>query len=68
MPVPDQDPPPVPPLAPADDECCGNGCDPCIFDLYGIEQDRYFKELRAWKERQRLRVFRACPSSASKGA
>lgn len=52
MPAPDQDPPPIPPLAPADDECCGNGCDPCIFDLYDIEKERYFKQLGAWKERQ----------------
>jgi hypothetical protein len=46
------DPEPTPPLAPGDDECCGNGCDPCIFDFYAIERDRYLKALKAWQERQ----------------
>ena len=55
----DQDPPPAPPTAPADEECCGNGCDPCIFDLYGFEQERYFKELKAWRERQAQKIASA---------
>ena len=53
------DPPPIAPTAPADDECCGNGCDPCIFDLYGFEQERYYKELKAWRERQAQRAAKA---------
>lgn len=52
-PAPDpSDPPPTPPTAPADDECCGNGCDPCIFDFYAIERERYLKDVKAWQERQ----------------
>jgi hypothetical protein len=50
------DPEPTPPLAPADDECCGNGCDPCIFDFYAIERERYLKALKAWQERQAARA------------
>jgi hypothetical protein len=48
----DHDPEPVPPTPPDDDACCGNGCEPCIYDLYEIERERYFAALRAWKERQ----------------
>ena len=48
----DDDPPPQPPPAPDDDACCGNGCDPCIFDLYEAERARYFAALRAWQARQ----------------
>lgn len=49
------DPEPTPPLAPGDDECCGNGCDPCIFDFYAIERERYLTDHKAWQERQALR-------------
>ncbi|RDK10814.1 oxidoreductase [Cupriavidus lacunae] len=42
----------MPPERPGDDECCGSGCDPCIFDYYYQEMDRYREELRAWEARQ----------------
>ena len=51
----DDDPPPQEPVAPADNECCGNGCDPCIFDFYAIERERYLVALRAWQARQAAR-------------
>jgi hypothetical protein len=47
----DDDPPPQPPPCPDDGACCGNGCDPCIFDLYDIEHHRYLDAMRAWKKR-----------------
>lgn len=47
------DPPPVPPVPPDDNACCGSGCDPCIFDFYTEELQRYRAELQAWEERQR---------------
>lgn len=50
-PIPDDDPAPVPPPQPALEDCCGNGCDPCIFDLYDAERERYFARLREWKAR-----------------
>lgn len=45
------DPMPTPPPEPDFDACCGNGCDPCIFDLHDLEMDRYRQALRAWRER-----------------
>jgi len=51
----DQDPPPVAPTPPDDDACCGNGCDPCIWDLYAMERDRYLAALRNWEARQAQR-------------
>jgi len=48
----DDDRPPEPPVRPDDADCCGNGCDPCIFDLFAEEQKRYAQALRAWQERQ----------------
>jgi Oxidoreductase-like protein, N-terminal len=53
---PDDDPPPVAPTPPDDDACCGNGCDPCVYDLFEAERERYLIELRAWQERQARRA------------
>jgi hypothetical protein len=52
---PNDDPPPVPPVEPDLDACCGNGCEPCIFDIYGAERERYFAALREWEKRQAQR-------------
>ncbi|WP_051003566.1 oxidoreductase-like domain-containing protein [Cupriavidus sp. BIS7] len=46
------DPRPQPPERPGDNECCGSGCDPCVFDFYNDEMERYRQELRAWEARQ----------------
>jgi hypothetical protein len=43
---------PVPPERPGDNECCQSGCDPCVFDFYASEMDRYRQELKAWEARQ----------------
>lgn len=48
---PDPDPMPQPPVQPDLDACCGNGCEPCIFDLYDLEMDRYRQAMRAWRAR-----------------
>jgi len=50
-PQPDPDPMPVAPEPPDLDECCGNGCDPCIFDLHDLAMDAHPQALRAWRER-----------------
>lgn len=42
---------PQPPLPPDLDACCGNGCDPCIFDLHDLAMDQYRQALRAWRAR-----------------
>ena len=49
--APDVDPMPQPPAQPDLDACCGNGCEPCIFELYDLEMDRYRQALRAWRAR-----------------
>lgn len=46
------DPKPTPPEPPDFDACCGNGCDPCIFDLHDMAMDDYRKALKAWEARQ----------------
>lgn len=51
IPTAESDPMPQPPVQPDLDACCGNGCDPCIFDSYDLEMDAYRQALRAWKAR-----------------
>ena len=48
----DPDPKPQAPQPPELDACCGNGCDPCIFDLHDLAMDEYRQALRAWQARQ----------------
>jgi hypothetical protein len=48
----DNDPPPKEPVRPDDDACCGNGCDPCVFDFYEQEREHYFAQMRAWRARR----------------
>ena len=55
-PHPDDDPRPQPPECPNDDECCHSGCDPCIFDFYEEEKDRYRAALAAWEAREAARL------------
>ena len=45
------DPPPRPPVEPDMADCCGNGCDPCIFDLYEEARQHYREALAAWRIR-----------------
>jgi hypothetical protein len=42
---------PEPPEQPDLDACCGNGCDPCVFDTYDLAMDRYRQALREWRAR-----------------
>ncbi len=51
-PVADDDPPPPAPILPDLDECCGQGCEPCIFDLYEAAQERHRNALQAWQVRR----------------
>jgi hypothetical protein len=48
---PAQDPRPLPPRHPGNDECCGSGCIPCIFDIYEDQLERYREQLAAWEKR-----------------
>ena len=55
------DPVPQPPPEPDADDCCGEGCVNCIFDLYEAALERYRADLAAWQARQSQR-----PSAADK--
>lgn len=46
---------PLPPVRPANDECCHSGCEPCIFDLYELEMDKYRVALAQWEKAQAAR-------------
>jgi len=45
------DPPPVPPVQPELEDCCNSGCNPCVFDLYQSELERYRVALAEWQAR-----------------
>lgn len=45
------DPPPTPPVEPDAGDCCGEGCVPCIFDIYEAALQRYRDELVQWRLR-----------------
>jgi len=47
---------PEPPREPEPWECCQSGCDPCVYDRYWAELDRYERALAAWKARNPGRV------------
>jgi oxidoreductase family protein len=48
---PEDDPMPEPPARPRPEECCGRGCDPCVYDLYEEALERYEDRLRQWRDR-----------------
>lgn len=43
---------PLPPEPPDLNDCCGNGCDPCIFDAHDLAMAAHRQALRAWHARQ----------------
>jgi hypothetical protein len=45
------DPPPTPPVEPDAGDCCGEGCVPCIFDIYETALQRYRDALAQWRLR-----------------
>ncbi|TMG80724.1 MAG: oxidoreductase [Betaproteobacteria bacterium] len=51
--LPEDKPRPVAPVRPTRDDCCHGGCDPCVFDLYEDELERYEQALRAWESRRK---------------
>jgi hypothetical protein len=44
---------PVPPARPNPEDCCGGGCNPCIFEQYEEAMERYEQALERWNARQR---------------
>jgi len=59
------DPPPVPPVQPELEDCCNSGCNPCVFDLYQSELERYRTALAEWQDRQ-TRQAQASANSRSR--
>lgn len=45
-------PRPLPPVAPALEDCCRSGCSPCVFDLYEDALARYEAALATWEAAQ----------------
>jgi hypothetical protein len=50
------DPVPLEPARPEDYECCGNGCEPCVFDLHAQAVELWRADMKAWRERQAARA------------
>ncbi|WP_329740823.1 oxidoreductase-like domain-containing protein [Dyella sp. A6] len=50
-PIHGDDLPPRRPAEPSPEECCGEGCVPCVYDRYENALDRYNEDLAAWRER-----------------
>lgn len=40
--------PPNKPLPPENDECCGSGCQRCVFDIYYDKLEKYEKEMEEY--------------------
>ncbi|MFV0284032.1 MAG: oxidoreductase-like domain-containing protein [Castellaniella sp.] len=45
------DPRPEEPVEPDLNECCGNGCEPCVFDTYAEERRVWQQAVKAWEAR-----------------
>ena len=44
-------PPPLPPKPPVEGECCGRGCEYCVWVYYDQALRRYEAALAQWRER-----------------
>jgi hypothetical protein len=47
------------PIPPDSNDCCGNGCSPCVWDLY-------YEELERWRQQEEQRQQQTAPQPASK--
>lgn len=59
--LPDADPMPLPPACADESACCGEGCDPCILELFAVARERYQAELEAWHARHPERTTAGMP-------
>ncbi|MGA0583587.1 MAG: oxidoreductase-like domain-containing protein [Castellaniella sp.] len=53
---PADDPRPEEPVEPDLNACCGNGCEPCVFDTYAEERRTWQQAVKDWEERHRNRA------------
>lgn len=49
---PDPAPPPQPPQPPVEGECCGRGCEFCVWVYYDQALRRYETALAQWRKRR----------------
>lgn len=59
--------PPVAPVEPGPWECCGNGCDPCVYDRYWEELARYENALALWQQASGLQTDRTGTEPSESG-
>ncbi|WP_284619901.1 oxidoreductase-like domain-containing protein [Aquabacterium humicola] len=62
---PPPDLPPPEPERPDEQACCGNGCEPCVFDLYAEARRRWREDMKAWQQRQAAPAVPPASASAS---
>ena len=55
-PLSNDDPRPEEPIEPDLNECCGNGCEPCVFDTYAEDRRAWQQAVKEWEERHRDRT------------
>lgn len=46
-----KDPKPEEPIEPDLNECCGNGCMPCVYDRYADERRAWHEAVKEWEKR-----------------
>lgn len=59
---------PVAPKMPEEWECCGNGCDECIWSTYFTANAEYHRDLKAWNQANQDKEAPEYASAASKNA
>lgn len=63
----DPDPKPSKPNEPGPNDCCGEGCAVCVWDLYEKQLEKYERDLKAW-EAQHTHDSRPFPLSLKQAA
>lgn len=55
------DPRPAEPVEPDLNDCCGEGCMPCVYDTYDDARKRWKEALQAWETRHPEAAARPAP-------
>ena len=49
-------PKPIKPIAPDSDECCGQGCQRCVFDIYYDRLEKYELDLEEYNKQNKTKL------------